>query len=106
MPEKSFEMRNEWIRVRRQTPLGDYAFGSVDSDPRWWWTIGRFGLCDSCGADVTGARIAYESGSRLVCCEWCAEDSGVASECRESRRARRARQQRLIRDWDRTMGGG
>jgi hypothetical protein len=76
-----------------------YAFGSVDTDPRWWWTIGRFGLCDSCGAEVTRARIAYESESRVVYCQGCSEELGIAGECVESKRARRARQQRLIRDW-------
>ena len=68
-------------------------------DESWWWTVGRFGLCDCCGVDVAGSRIAYEGGSRLVYCESCAEEAGVASKCRESRRTRRARQERLILDW-------
>jgi hypothetical protein len=65
----------------------------------WWWTIGRFGLCDACGVEVAETRIAYESSSRTVYCENCAEDAGIAERCQESKRARRARQDRLIADW-------
>jgi hypothetical protein len=70
-----------------------------DDGAAWWWTIGRFGLCDRCGVDVAGAPIAYESATRIVYCEGCSEDLGVADECVESKRARLARQQRMIGDW-------
>lgn len=65
----------------------------------WWWTIGRGGDCDQCGARVAGTVIAYESLERTVLCETCADETGVADSCRESKRARRARQQRLATDW-------
>jgi hypothetical protein len=74
----------------------------MERNPRWWWTIGRFGLCDSCGVDVTGVICAYDDAKRAVLCASCADEAGVASECRESRRARRARrarQERLIGEW-------
>jgi hypothetical protein len=48
MPEKSFDMQKDVDQAAEANALGYYAFGSVDSDPRWWWTIGRFGLRDSC----------------------------------------------------------
>jgi hypothetical protein len=66
--------------------------------PRWWWTIAGFGLCDGCAADVTGSPIAYRFEDRLVYCEGCAEELGIAAECVESKRARLARQQHLIRE--------
>jgi hypothetical protein len=77
----------------------------VESDhPRFWWTVGRFGLCDGCGSDVTGKLIAYEWASRVAYCEGCTEHLGIADDCRESRRARDARREQLILRWARVDG--
>ena len=71
----------------------------LDATPSWWWTIARTGsTCDDCGVRVGNCLIAYESVAGSVICEACAEDRGVAAECRESRRARQARQLRLVSD--------
>jgi hypothetical protein len=61
-------------------------------------TIGRFGLCDRCGADVTGKLVAYDLAERTVRCERCAVETGIASDARESRTARTLRRERLIRE--------
>jgi hypothetical protein len=62
----------------------------------WWWTPASFGSCDRCGVPVEGELIAYAASSRSVLCGSCADELGIASECRESRAARRARRERLI----------
>lgn len=59
----------------------------------WWWTESRGGCCDECREPTKGTIIAFDSGSRTVLCQICADEQGVADECRESKRARKFRAQ-------------
>ncbi|MGH2966941.1 MAG: hypothetical protein ACRDMH_16385 [Solirubrobacterales bacterium] len=68
------------------------------STQRWFWTPARGGRCRYCRSDVAGQLVAYDYLTRSILCGDCAEVSGVASECRESKRAREARRARLIEE--------
>lgn len=85
---------------------GGKAMRDTPKTPNWWWTVTRnAGKCDSCGEGFPArSLIAFDSHGRQVLCEVCADSTGVAAECKESRRFRNS--ERLRGEQPLDMGGG
>lgn len=85
------ELERRWHASQNFSPPAE---PTNDAPSAWWWTISRGGPCHECREQTKGGRIAFESSTRAVLCESCADATGVAAECRESKKARAARKRR------------
>lgn len=60
--------------------------GKKAKKARWYWIEAKYqGACRSCGSSVQqGERIAYSAKRKGILCSCCAQQSGVAANCRIS----------------------